>query len=107
MALEAAGIESIPADDEKGPGLGLKLKVRGGIAASRQAAQISLSQLKPDIGERSAFSFRSLAPIHPYIMRSGVVPISVRSSTCRTRKSATSARLITPNRQSFDAVRTR
>ena len=59
------------------------------------------------LGERSAFSFRSLAPIHPYIMSSGVVPISERSSTCRTRKSATSARLIMPNCQSFDAVRIR
>jgi hypothetical protein len=35
-------------------------------------------------------------------MRSGVVPIRARSSICRTRKSAASARLITPNRQSFD-----
>ena len=35
------------------------------------------------------------------------MPIRVRSSTCRTRKSATSARLIVPNRQSFGAVRTR
>ena len=28
-ALEAAGVEFIPADDEKGPGLRLKHKVRG------------------------------------------------------------------------------
>ena len=35
------------------------------------------------------------------------MPINVRSSICRTRKSATSARLTAPNRQSFDAVRTR
>src|SRR5262245_246020 len=41
------------------------------------------------------------------LMRSGVVPISARSLVNRTRKFATSARLITPNRQSFDAVRTR
>ena len=40
-------------------------------------------------------------------MRSGVVPIRVLSSTCRTRKSATSARLIAPNCQSLDAVRAR
>src|SRR5215510_8182404 len=40
-------------------------------------------------------------------MRSGVLPISARSSICRTRKSATSARLITPNRQSFGLVSTR
>ena len=35
------------------------------------------------------------------------MPIRVRSSTCRTRKSATSARLIAPNRQSLGVVRTR
>ena len=29
MALEAAGVEFIPADDEKGPGLRLKHKARG------------------------------------------------------------------------------
>jgi hypothetical protein len=29
QALEAAGVEFIPADDEKGPGLRLKQKVRG------------------------------------------------------------------------------
>lgn len=40
------------------------------------------------------------------LVRRGVVPISARSSICRTRKSATSARLIAPNRQSFDAVKT-
>jgi hypothetical protein len=40
-------------------------------------------------------------------MRSGVAPINAGSLISRTRKLATSARLITPNRQSFDAVRTR
>jgi hypothetical protein len=56
-------------------------------------------------GARFCCSSHGASFAHP--MRSGVVPISAWSSTCRTRKSATSARLIEPNRQSLDAVRTR
>jgi hypothetical protein len=41
---EAAGVEFIPADDEKGPGLRLKHKARGKrVKRARGARQISLS----------------------------------------------------------------
>ena len=42
-ALEAAGVEFIPADDEKGPGLRLKHKVRG-----KRVRQAGMRGGKPD-----------------------------------------------------------
>jgi transcriptional regulator with XRE-family HTH domain len=43
-ALEAAGVEFIPADDEKGPGLRLKHKVRGKRVKRSQAQSPKVSR---------------------------------------------------------------
>ena len=45
-ALEEAGVEFIPADDEKGPGLRLKHKARGKRLKRARMRQISLTEPK-------------------------------------------------------------
>jgi hypothetical protein len=63
-ALEAAGVEFIPADEEKAPGLRLKHKVRGKEVKQGGEAKRE-SKLTSAVGDFSANSASRLRSVNP------------------------------------------